>query len=309
MIYMKHSIFIDGGIGRVITAIPALEEFVKKHSKDEIRIFVGGWDQVFWNHKVLQPLVFPIQQKGNWDYIKTSKRWFPEPYHHQGYIDGTSHLIDAFADLLEVKINNRIPTLNVWSKERLSIQKLLNNNGKKLIVFQPYGTGMQMVGNVPKDVGGRSLNVDDYLKIASNLSQQYNVVFIGEKQFEHPADNFTLKISSFNPDIRFLIALVSQADYFVGVDSVGQHIAHAFNIPGTIFMGSSLDKNVTYPEHFNIIRRPNIEPTYVPIRFPLMDTEFIERLNDGILDFSANELMNAIKNLNEHIKSCNEVVL
>jgi hypothetical protein len=47
----------------------------------------------------------------------------------------------------------------------------------------------------------------------------------------------------------------------------------------------------------------------VPIRFPLMDTEFIERLNDGILDFSANELMNAIKNLNEHIKSCNEVVL
>lgn len=307
---MKHSIFIDGGIGRVITAIPALEEFVSKNLKDEIRIFVGGWDQVFWNHKILQPLVFPVQQKGNWEFIKNSKRWFPEPYHHQGYIEGEAHLIDAFADLLDVKIKNRTPTLNIWSKERSNMKSLLNNsNGKKVIVFQPYGTGMQMVGNTPKDYGGRSLNVDDYLKIASILSQQYNVVFMGEKQFEHPADNFTLKISELNPDIRFLIALVEQADYFVGVDSVGQHIAKALNIPGTVFMGSSIDINVTYPEHFNIIRRPSFEPTYVPIRFPLVETEFTERMNDGILDFSSNELMNAVKNIQEHIKSCNEVIV
>lgn len=307
---MKHSIFIDGGIGRVITAIPALEEFVSKNLKDEIRIFVGGWDQVFWNHKILQPLVFPLQQKGNWEFIKNSKRWFPEPYHHQGYIDGEAHLIDAFADLLNVKIKNRTPTLNVWSKERSNIKSLLNNsNGKKIIVFQPYGTGMQMVGNTPKDYGGRSLNVDDYLKIASVLSQQYNVVFMGEKQFEHPTDNFTLKISELNPDIRFLIALVEQADYFIGVDSVGQHIAKALNIPGTVFMGSSIDSNVTYPEHFNIIRRPNFEPTYVPIRFPLVETEFAERMNDGILDFSASELMNAVKNIQDHIKSCDEVIV
>ena len=173
----------------------------------------------------------PVQQKGNWEFIKNSKRWFPEPYYHQGYIDGKSHLVDAFADLLEVKISNRIPTLNVWSKERLSVEKIVNNsNGKKLIIFQPYGTGMQGVGNAPKDIGGRSLNVDDYLRIASNLSQQYNVVFMGEKQFEHPADNFTLKISEFNPDIRFLIALIEQSDYFVGVDSVGQHIAGPINL-------------------------------------------------------------------------------
>ena len=139
---MKHSIFIDGGIGRVITAIPALEKFVETHPEDEIRIFVAGWEQVFWNNRILQPLAYPVHQKGNWDYIRTSKRWFPEPYHHQGYIDGTSHLIDAFADLLEVQIDNRIPNLHVWSQEHSKIEALLSQHKnqlarKKIVVFQP----------------------------------------------------------------------------------------------------------------------------------------------------------------------------
>jgi ADP-heptose:LPS heptosyltransferase len=180
---------------------------------------------------------------------------------------------------------------------------------KKIIVFQPYGTGMKAEGSKPCDPGGRSLDVDQYLAIARNLAQDHTVIFLGQKEFEHPADNFTVKVSQLNPDIRLFIALIEQADYFIGVDSMGQHIAHSFSIPGSVIMGSTRESNVSYPDHFNIIRKPNTNPLYVPIRFPLMEVEYIDRLNDDILNFSGDQLAKVIDNIRSHIKQANEVIL
>jgi ADP-heptose:LPS heptosyltransferase len=92
-----------------------------------------------------------------------------------------------------------------------------------------------------------------------------------------------------NIDLRFYMAMISQCDYFVGVDSVGQHMARAFNKPGLVIMGSTFEKNVTYPDHFKIYRN-GVKPTYSPIRIGGIDCEFADRSNDGVMKFSEKEI-------------------
>jgi hypothetical protein len=82
------------------------------------------------------------------------------------------------------------------------------------------------------------------------------------------------------------MTLISECDYFIGCDSVGQHIAYSFNKPGTVFMGGTFEKNITYPKHFKIIRKKDQRPVYSPIRLSGVDSDFTDRLNDGIMNFS-----------------------
>jgi len=84
--------------------------------------------------------------------------------------------------------------------------------------------------------------------------------------------------------------LISQCDYFVGCDSVGQHMARAMNKPGLIFMGSTDEKNVSYPEYFTMYRKSDCAPVYSPIRLSGLDCEFADRMNDGIMKFSEKDL-------------------
>ena len=53
--------------------------------------------------------------------------------------------------------------------------------------------------------------------------------------------------------LRTWSAVIEAADYFVGVDSVGQHIARIFDKPGSVILGSTFAENITYSEHFNIV--------------------------------------------------------
>jgi hypothetical protein len=85
------------------------------------------------------------------------------------------------------------------------------------------------------------------------------------------------------------MAMTSQADAFVGVDSVGQHMARSFNLAGVIIMGSTFEVNVSYPKHF-IFYRNGIKPTYSPIRIGGVDSDFADRANDGIMNFTSNQI-------------------
>jgi hypothetical protein len=78
-------------------------------------------------------------------------------------------------------------------------------------------------------------------------------------------------------------------------------MARAFNKPGTILMGSTFEKNVSYADHFRIIRKENRSPKYNPIRIPGVDAEFTDRLNDGIMMFTEKELDKIIETVNKDI--------
>ena len=90
-------------------------------------------------------------------------------------------------------------------------------------------------------------------------------------------------------DLRFFMAMISQADAFVGVDSVGQHMARSFDLPGLIIMGSTFEVNVSYPEHFKFYRN-GVKPTYSPIRIGGIDCDFADRANDNIMKFTQSQI-------------------
>ena len=55
---MNTTFIIDGGAGRVINSIPALEKYYKLNPEDDFNIIVHGWESVFWSNSKLQKRVF-----------------------------------------------------------------------------------------------------------------------------------------------------------------------------------------------------------------------------------------------------------
>jgi hypothetical protein len=296
---MNTTFLISGGAGRVIAAIPALEKFHRLNPNDDFKVLIYGWAPLYWNHPILQHRTYSVEQKGIFDLVvKNSRLVCPEPYHVHDYYNQNINLVQAF----DREINHTndhsdlsSPNLYCQSVELRTASNMIEEvkqkrNKKKFVVFQPYGSGIQMVNDRPADVTGRSLDVDDALKLGHLLSQDAVVLYFGPNEFVHPKDNFMLNAKDIpGADLRFYMAMIAQCDYFVGVDSVGQHMARAFNKPGLIIMGSTFEQNVSYPDYFKFYRN-GVKPTYSPIRIGGVDCEFADRANDNIMNFNEQQL-------------------
>lgn len=293
---MNKTFVINGGAGRVIAAIPALEKFARLEPDNDFRIIVHGWQDLYWSHPLLQPRTVGIHQKNIFhEYVQNYDLVCPEPYYIHDYYRQTISLAEAF----DRQINNTVdhtdltkPNLYISTYEKLSAKRIIEefkqiHKKNKVVVFQPYGSTMTVNNGIPYDNSNRSLNVDDYLKIGKFLNDKdCLVVFFGNRELKHPNDNFSVDLTKFNPDLRMYMTLISECDYFIGCDSVGQHMAYSFNKPGTVFMGGTFEKNITHPKHFKIIRKKDQRPIYSPIRLSGVDSDFTDRLNDGIMNFS-----------------------
>jgi hypothetical protein len=296
---MNTTFLLSGGAGRIIAAIPALEKFHRLNPTDDFKVLIYGWENLYWNHPLLQSRTYGVGQKGIFDLVvKDSRLVSPEPYHNYYYYNQQINLAEAFdADINKTIDHSDLTSPNLYchSGEVKTARKMIDEakqqkNKKKFIVFQPYGSGIQLVNNRPLDSSGRSLDVDDALKLGQLLSQDAVVLYFGSNDFIHPGDNFMLNAKNIpGADLRFYMAMISQCDYFVGVDSVGQHMARAFNKPGLVIMGSTFEQNVSYPDYFKFYRN-GVKPTYNPIRIGGIDCEFADRANDNIMIFNNKQI-------------------
>jgi hypothetical protein len=307
---MNRTFIINGGAGRVIAAIPALEKYHNLNPRDDFRVIVHGWESLYWSHPILQQRTVGVHQKDIFEqYIKPRQVICPEPYYQFDYYNQKISLAEAF----DREINNTEkhsdltkPNLYLSSYERNSVKRIINEykqqqNKSKVVVFQPYGSAMQISNNRPFDSTHRSIDSDDYLYMLDKLSKDCLILFFGPQELRHPGDQITPDLTMFSPDLRMFMALISECDYFIGCDSVGQHMARSFDKPGTVFMGSTFETNVTYPKHFRIIRNRDRKPVYSPIRFGGVDSEFTDRLNDGIMNFSKDQIDHVCNVINKDI--------
>lgn len=290
---------ITGGAGRVITAIPALEKYARLNPQDDFKVIVHGWENLYWNHPLLQQKTYGVGQKGVFDLIvKDSNLRMPEPYHMWSYYNQKKSLAEAFDEEINRTDDHSDlgkPNLYLHSNEVAMASRMVDEAKKmkgrsKFIVFQPYGSGMQVVNGRPTDPTNRSLDVDDALQLGKMLSEKAAVLYFGPNEFIHPRDNFMMNAKDMNVDLRFYMAMVSQCDCFVGVDSVGQHMARAYDKRGVVIMGSTFEVNVSYPDHFKVIRNANVKAIYNPIRIGGLDCEFADRINDGVMRFTTDQL-------------------
>ena len=293
---MKKIFWIDGGAGRIIAAIPALIKYSKLNPNSDWAILAGAWDFLLWGIPELQDRVYNVDNKGVFDNIVKNCDVIvtPEPYRNPAYFRQEISLSQGF----DREINNTtdhsdlLPPVMIFNHQELSvakhtIQQLKSVQKKqKTIVFQPFGRGAKLDNDSVVDDESRSLSSSDYLKLVKKLSVKYNMIFFGEPEFQLQSDSYAAKYTC---DLRQWGALIAEADYFIGVDSVGQHMARAVGTPGTVIFGSTFPINTSYPDYFQILDRP-INKKYTPIRIAGVDVSLSNRLNESTVKFTDKEL-------------------
>ena len=293
---MKKIFFIDGGAGRVVAAIPALLKYGRLNPNTEWAVLVAAWDALFWGIPELQDRTYGLDTKGLFDNVVKNADQIvtPEPYRNPAYFRQEISLVQAF----DREINNTTdhsdlgaPTLVFNKQEQLIATSTLRDlkaaqKKQKTVIFQPFGRGAKVEADTIIDEESRSLSQKDYLTLVKKLALKYNMVFFGEPNFQLNADTYAAKYTC---DLRQWGALIHGADYFIGVDSVGQHLARSVGTPGTVIFGSTFPVNTSYPDYFNILDKTQ-NKKYASIRIAGLDVSLANRLNESTMTFTDKEL-------------------
>lgn len=304
---MQKIVFINGGAGRMLCALPALERFITENPDGYI-VTEAGLDFV-WGNKLLQDRTLDVNTKGLFEnIIKHGQIVTPEPYRDYEYYTQKISISQGFDKLVNGDVRqdcNYRPTIVLNKEEELNgisaVRHAQNEHKKtKTIVIQPFGRSSINDPDlkVIADYSTRSLEVKTFLAIATALKQYYNVISMTE--FPIPGDDITVNPKELT--LRKWGAIINTTDYFIGCDSVGQHLAYAFNKPGTVILGSTFATNVSYPDFFNIIEKEGFEKRYSPIRITEFGCYEADRMNDMALEFDDAETQKIIDNILNDIK-------
>jgi ADP-heptose:LPS heptosyltransferase len=246
---MEKTLLIDGGLGRQISAIPALEKFVEDNPNGIIVSYF--WSQIFWGNKKLSKNLFDSQTKGLFERLRNTKIIKPEPYHNNNFINQRISLAQAFNE--EINGTKEIvekPRLYFSKAELNAVQQNLDFS-KKIVVFQPFGSEARFQNNDVVDPSARSLNVKTTQAILDRLKKEGYQVLIFENRDFPCIDEKEFPFMK-NLNYRESAAVIANCDYFIGVDSSGQHIAYATDKPGTTFFGGTNPVSFGYPDYFSI---------------------------------------------------------
>tara|TARA_B100001093_G_scaffold7574_1_gene7400 strand:- start:3516 stop:4493 length:978 start_codon:yes stop_codon:yes gene_type:complete len=301
--------FINGGAGRVVASIPALEKYAETH--DDFIIVCEGGMNFYRGHPVLHKYAYDNWHKGLFeDKIKDRDCVTPEPYRQWHYYNQKCSLAQAF----DIEINGleeprELPAPNITLAKGEGIQGMqlvdeaISTTGKeKVIVIQPFGRGIMDTGGYMFDPTSRSFNLSDISTIINNLKKDYCVIVMSE--FPFTTEEGESKDSYILPnieDIRIWASIIDRADHFLGCDSVGQHIAKAVGSTVTAVIGSTYPVNITYPNDpkFDIIDLGEDRRTFSPIRLTMEDYQDIQ--NDECMSMTEKDVSAVIKSCRDKL--------
>ena len=308
----KKVFSIDGGAGRAICAIPALEKYARLHPDEDWNIIIGGWDTLYFGNPLLQERTYSMDVKGIFkNLIKDSQIIHPEPYTLWQYYNQQCSLAEAFDKVInETDDHSDLgkPNLHLCKAEEKNAANMLSGvkakqNKDLTIVIQPLGRSARVDNGDVIDDSTRSIEPHVYHKLVKKLSQKYNIILMADPEFVNAvSQDDTITEKPQIPDIRAWAAIIEASDYFIGCDSMGQHMARAFNIPGTVILGSTFAKNITYTDYFQIIENENVAKTYSPIRAVGFDSHLADRLNDGLMNFDDDQINQIYNKIVKDIK-------
>lgn len=303
---LKKAFFINGGAGRVLCSIPALEWYKQNIDKDVV-IVAEAWTEIFLTSPLIRNNVYPMGHKGLFEEkLKDKEIISPEPYRLNSYFNQKVNLIQAF----DILINDlqEIPQSKPFKLEINKIDQLYGYNtvtqiksqlGKlKSVVFQPFGSGAQRDGNIILDSSGRSFEVKDIIKIVEELSKHYAVILMTD--IDIPVNK---QMNAAVPKANLLqwMGIIHASDYFLGCDSMGQHYANALDKPATVVIGSTFPENISYPDNkdFTIIDNGKDRRMYSPIRITM---DFVaDRVNEGLMVLEDKTVEKVLKSVTDKL--------
>lgn len=284
--------FINGGAGRVVCSIPALEKYHEENPDDDFILVCEGGTDFFKGHPVLDKKAYDVFHKNLFeDKLKDMELVSPEPYRVFEYYNQLANLSQCY----DIEINNKgvrdlqKPTIKLSTQELMTGKKLVDEvkekTGKsKVIVFQPFGRGVIHENGMIVDPSGRSFEAESVINLVNKLSKNYGIIFMSEIAIEFQKHGVKQPVAiPQNIDLRYWAGIISQADHFLGCDSVGQHIAYALEQTATVVVGSTFKENISYPKErkHHILDMGEGARVYSPIRITM--DEHSDRSNEGIM--------------------------
>ena len=288
----NKAFFINGGAGRVVCSIPALEKFAEENPDNNFIIVCEGDTEFYKGHPLLHAKAYDAWHKNLFeDKLKDMECVSPEPYRIWEYYNQEASLAQAY----DIAINNQgvrdltKPTIKLSKQELLMGRQVCNEvkektKKKQTIVVQPFGRGVFEENGIITDFSGRSFEPQNIVNIIKELTKDYAVIFMGEIAIEFSKHGVTESVAiPQNISLRQWAAIISQADHFLGCDSVGQHLAYSLGTNATVVLGSTFKENVSYPneETINILDMGEGARVYSPIR--ITQDEFSDRVNEGMM--------------------------
>lgn len=311
---MDKAFFINGGAGRVMCAIPALEKYAETH--DNFIIVSEGWMEIFAGSPKLRDRVFHHMHNRLFeDHLRHMEIVSPEPYRLNDYYNQKVNLIQAF-DILINGRDNLLPsstriTMELSKKEQIDGYDIVNDvrrvKGKeKVIVFQPFGSGVTKQSNFIYDNSGRSFELLDASKIINELKKDYGILLMSQIPIEAEVNDQSVAWPQ-NIGIRQWMGVINAADYFLGCDSLGQHIAYSLGKPATVVIGSTYPENISYKDetNFNIIDIGKEKRRYAPYRVTQDDN--VDRNNESLMVLKDEDLKNIIDSVHSKLKKTNDI--
>tara|TARA_B100000287_G_scaffold140538_1_gene132383 strand:+ start:3731 stop:4756 length:1026 start_codon:yes stop_codon:yes gene_type:complete len=297
--------FINGGAGRVIASIPALEKYAETH--DDFVIVAEGGMNFFKGHPVLDKFAYDHWHKNLFeDKIKHRDCMTPEPYRRWHYYNQKCNIAQAY----DMEINGLdepreldVPKIKLSKTEAINAINLVEQvkaktKKDKVIVVQPFGRGAEVQGEYIIDQSSRSFHQREIVEIINNLRKDYAVIIMSEFQFVvDPPDSNQIPCAWPQADIRVWAGIIECADHFLGCDSVGQHIAKSVGTTVTTVIGATFPENISYPDdpNFDIIDIGKGKRVFQPIRLTAEDYQ--DMMNDECMKMSG-------ENVKEVITSC-----
>lgn len=287
--------FINGGAGRVVCSIPALEKFAEENPDDNFIIVCEGDTEFYKGHPILHAKAYDVWHKNLFeDKLKDMVCVSPEPYRVWEYYNQKASLAQAY----DIAINNKgirdlpKPTIKLSKQETLTGLQVCNEvkektKKKKTIVFQPFGRGVVEDKGVITDFSGRSFEATTVVNLVKELAKDYAIIFMGEVAIEFSKHGVTESVAiPQNINLRQWASIIANADHFLGCDSVGQHLAYSLGTSATVVIGSTFKENVSYPNEktFNILDMGDGARVYSPIRITM--DEFSDRVNEGVMQMN-----------------------
>ena len=288
--------FLNGGMGRIISAIPALEKYQQESGDDNFIVVIEGICDILKGHPTLDTKTYDMYHKNlfhtklvNMDIVS------PEPYRVNDYFNQKCNIAQAFDILINNKGIRDLPKSTlVLSKEELIAEKKVVDEVKeklkkeKVVIIQPFGRAIEQIDGSFVDKSNRSLEFFNLKNIIKKLQEKdWAVILMSEFGIDFKDAGFKDEVAMPEKvELRQWAAIIKYADHFLGCDSLGQHLAYSLDTPASVVFGATYPANTSYPqsEKFNIIDLGQMDREYDPIRITF--DERISRKNERIMSMT-----------------------
>ena len=257
------AININGGLGRVVAALPMLQSM----SEDpETRIITNGFDELF----DLTTLKTIEGSSGNiLDVCLSHDVHTPEPYRVSAYLRGEIDMSTAFFKAMGSEETRRFYGLTPAYHSVLRMAKLIqdsNTENKPICMIHPTASGE---GNI------RNMSQQNVINaIAAAKQDGYYPLVIGVENLGYEIDCLT----SGNTSLTDFISLIFLAEVVICCDSAALHLSKALD-KRTVVLFTSTAGTKYYPE-MTEFRHPTLTKTF---EYPRL---FRQEIKQGNINYS-----------------------